>query len=130
ARSCGPVAGENAPSRIRPTWVRTRPRNRPYSTKGQLPLPRKRFQIVTRTSCLFFRRLEGDATSSRLVCNRNCPQAALMSWPFSRRNVAATPRLRKIDKNFSCRACAGRDQTKPCTVLEGNGLAFAESRLA
>src|SRR6266446_6905178 len=75
-------------------------------------------------------RLEGKATASRSVCNRNCPHAALMSWPFSRRNVAAAPPPRKIDKNLSCRLRDGRDHSRPSTVLYGIKFTFADSRRA
>src|SRR6266700_6481290 len=69
-------------------------------------------------------------TSARSVCKRNWPQAALISWPFSRRSVAATPCSRKIDKNFSCRLRDGRDHCKPSTKLYGIKFTFAESRFA
>src|SRR2546430_16322958 len=46
SRSSDPAAGENAPSRTHPTSVRTRPRNRPCTTKRQLLFSRKRFCVL------------------------------------------------------------------------------------
>src|SRR5712691_4513068 len=90
-----------------------------HLTKRQLAAARKNF--CGRDAAL--RRPDGAARrpylscSSRLVCNRNCPQAASMSCPFSRRSVAGIPSARKIDKNFSWRLRDGRDQGRPSTVL-------------
>src|SRR5437870_6294702 len=89
-------------------------------TKRQLGRVRKKISAI----------YELAVCNSRLVWRRNWPQAASISWPFSRRNVAAIPRSRKIDKNFSCRSSDGRDQGRPCTVLYGIRFTLAESRLA
>src|SRR5438552_16634950 len=75
-------------------------------------------------------RLERRPTEAEVrvfVCNRNCPQAASMSWPFSRRKVAGILSVRRIDKNLSCRWRDGRDHGKPSTVLYGIRFTFAES---
>ena len=59
------------------------------------------------------------------VCRRNCPQAASMSCPFSRRSVAAdAPRTQQF-WNACCRASGGRFQARPSTVLYGMRLTFA-----
>src|SRR5579864_441606 len=72
-------------------------------TKRHLGEVRKRFPAVYETA---------DCTS-RLVCNRSCPQAASMSWPFSRRRVAATSFWRTMERKSSCCSGEGRDHGSP-----------------
>src|SRR5215831_8918023 len=67
---------------------------------------------------------------SRIVWSRSWPQAALISWPFSRRIVASTPRFRRSRRNARCRVSEGRLQLNPWTVLYGIRLIFASNRVA
>ena len=47
----------------------------------------------------------------------SCPQAASMSCPFSRRNVAVTPRRVSASRNFSWACSSGRSHGRPSTAL-------------
>src|SRR5665213_11084 len=55
--------------------------------------------------------------SSRSVFNRNCPHAASMSWPFSRRSVAVTFCFSSAARNPSQTSSLGRCHGKSSTWL-------------
>src|SRR6266436_6660775 len=55
--------------------------------------------------------------SSRSVFNRNCPQAASISWPFSRRSVAVTCCFSSALRKASCACSLGRVHGNPSTLL-------------
>ena len=59
----------------------------------------------------------GVPASSSSARRRNCPQAASISCPFSRRMVATTPPARTARTNSCWRASLGRSQLRPSTVL-------------
>src|SRR5208282_2790897 len=59
------------------------------------------------------------ALNSRSVFSRNWPQAASMSWPFSRLSVAVTFCFSSAARNASEIASAGRSHGRPSTLLYG-----------
>src|SRR6185503_13094650 len=70
------------------------------------------------------------AANSCSVFSRNWPQAASMSWPFSRRNVAITFCFSNAARKASCACSVGRVQGKPSTLLYGIKFTLAFSRWA
>lgn len=60
---------------------------------------------------------DGRTYPSFSTFKRNCPQAASISCPFSRRRVALTPRASNPSRKFSCTSSSGRFQDNPSTEL-------------
>lgn len=58
-----------------------------------------------------------STTAAGMVCRRSWPQAAAMSWPFSRRMVAGMRASSRMAMKASCRASLGRTQSSPSTLL-------------
>jgi 4-amino-4-deoxy-L-arabinose transferase-like glycosyltransferase len=66
---------------------------------------------------VYQRKPNASQAASRSVFNRSCPQAASISWPFSRRNVAVTFCLSSASRKISQTRSEGRSQDRPSTLL-------------